>query len=135
MQPSRLDELADPVAGELIRGDLDDVLLGGEDLSAASAWRALRRPPARGGQGPAARRAAMDAVDPRVVLRTRLARRAIERAQAGDPAEVQRLLDVLRRPFDEADGQEARARDDAAAPPRDAAPAALSCSSCLTVSS
>jgi tetratricopeptide (TPR) repeat protein len=32
VEPSHFDELADSVAGDLIRGDLDDVLLGIEDL-------------------------------------------------------------------------------------------------------
>ncbi|MCO5171861.1 MAG: YdiU family protein [Planctomycetes bacterium] len=77
------------------------------------------------GLDPAARRAAMDAVNPRYVLRTHLAQRAIERAQAGDGDEVARLLRVLRRPFDEQPGEEAYALP----PPADAPPVALSCSS------
>jgi len=43
----------------------------------------------------------MNAVNPAVVLRNHLAETAIQRAEAGDFDEVRRLLDVLRRPFDE----------------------------------
>lgn len=77
------------------------------------------------GLDPAARRAAMDRVNPRYVLRTHLAQRAIERAEAGDGGEVERLLRVLRRPFDEQPGEEAYAQP----PPADAPPVVLSCSS------
>lgn len=74
---------------------------------------------------PAARRARQDRVNPRYVLRTHLAQRAIERAEQGDGAEVARLLAVLRRPFDEQPGAE----DYAAPPPPDAPKIELSCSS------
>ena len=43
----------------------------------------------------------MNRVNPKFVLRNHLAQTAIERAQQGDFAEVQRLLQVLGRPFDE----------------------------------
>lgn len=49
----------------------------------------------------AARRAAMDAVNPKYVLRNYLAQIAIEKAQNKDFSEVARLLAVLEKPFDE----------------------------------
>lgn len=49
----------------------------------------------------AEQQAAMLAVNPAVVLRNHLAEGAIRQAQAGDFSEVQRLHDVLQRPFDE----------------------------------
>jgi len=50
----------------------------------------------------AARRTAMNAVNPRLVLRNWVAHEAIEAAEAGDASVVRALLDALRRPFDEA---------------------------------
>jgi uncharacterized protein YdiU (UPF0061 family) len=50
----------------------------------------------------AARRTAMNAVNPRLVLRNWVAHEAIESAEAGDASVVRALLDALRRPFDEA---------------------------------
>ncbi len=47
------------------------------------------------------RRLAMNRVNPRVVLRNYLAQVAIDAAESGDPSEVRRLLDVVRRPYDE----------------------------------
>jgi len=56
-------------------------------------------------KGPAdtsmARAARMKAVNPAVVLRNHLAQTAIDRAEAGDFSEVQRLQQVLSRPYDE----------------------------------
>ncbi|MFY9514368.1 MAG: YdiU family protein [Rubrivivax sp.] len=49
----------------------------------------------------AARRQRMNAVNPKIVLRNHLAETAIRQARDGDFSEVQRLLKVLRRPFDE----------------------------------
>jgi len=43
----------------------------------------------------------MNRVNPKFVLRNHLAQTAIDRAQQGDFSEVQRLLQVLERPFDE----------------------------------
>jgi uncharacterized protein YdiU (UPF0061 family) len=72
------------------------------DRGAADAWgarylRRLEREP----RDEAARRAAMQRVNPKYVLRNHLAQQAIERAEAGDFAEVRRLHELLRRPFDE----------------------------------
>ena len=47
------------------------------------------------------RQSAMRGVNPRYVLRNWLAQRAIDRAQQKDFTEVDRLLDILRRPFDD----------------------------------
>ncbi|MES2956625.1 MAG: YdiU family protein [Pseudomonadota bacterium] len=47
------------------------------------------------------RRLRMNRVNPKFVLRNHLAQTAIERADQGDFGEVQRLLKVLERPFDE----------------------------------
>ncbi len=63
------------------------------------------------GRDPAERRAAMDRANPKYVLRTHLAQRAIERAERKDFAEVDRLLAILRDPF-----AEQPAHDDYAAP-------------------
>ena len=52
------------------------------------------------------RRTAMNAVNPKFVLRNHLAQSAIEAAQTGDFAEIARLHAVLRRPFDDDAGDE-----------------------------
>jgi uncharacterized protein YdiU (UPF0061 family) len=62
-----------------------------------------------GGGDPAARRARMDRVNPKYVLRTHLAQRAIELAEDSDFSEIGRLLGLLLRPFDEHPEHEAYA--------------------------
>ncbi|WP_083598805.1 protein adenylyltransferase SelO [Massilia sp. CF038] len=71
------------------------------------------------------RRRAMDQVNPKFVLRNYLAQVAIEKAQNKDFSEVEKLLSVLARPFDEQPENEAYA----ALPPDWASHLEVSCSS------
>ncbi len=77
----------------------------------------------------AERRERMRRVNPRVVLRNHLAETAIRRAAAGDFSEVERLLKVLARPFDEPSRPSAQDVSDAGFPPDWAGTIAVSCSS------
>jgi uncharacterized protein YdiU (UPF0061 family) len=96
------------------------------DRAAADAWgeRYLRRLESEP-RADAQRRAAMDAVNPKYVLRNHLAQQAIAQAEAGDFGEVRALHELLRRPYDEQPAQERYA----ALPPDWARGIEVSCSS------
>jgi uncharacterized protein YdiU (UPF0061 family) len=73
----------------------------------------------------AERKAAMNDVNPKYVLRNYLAQVAIEKAQQKDFSEIAKLLSVLERPFDEQPENDAYA----ALPPDWASHLEVSCSS------
>ena len=96
------------------------------DREAFDAWAARYRARLLAENSDDAERAArMNRVNPKFVLRNHLAETAIQRAQAGDFNEVQRLLKVLQRPYDEQPEHEA----DAGFPPDWASHLEVSCSS------
>ncbi len=81
--------------------------LDAEARARTAAW--LRRWLARAsedGAPDAARKARMDTVNPKYVLRNYLAQLAIDDAEKGDPALVNELLDVMRDPYGEQPGRE-----------------------------
>src|SRR3546814_18013636 len=72
------------------------------DLAAFDAWLPDYRARLQSqGVADSERRAAMNAVNPKFVLRNHLAQKALVDAEHGDREEIDRLLTILRRPFDE----------------------------------
>lgn len=72
------------------------------DRAAFDAWAEQYRQRLRQEQSVDTRRKlAMDAINPKYVLRNYLAQSAIEKAQSRDYSEIERLLAILERPFDE----------------------------------
>jgi uncharacterized protein YdiU (UPF0061 family) len=109
----------DPAADEPLR----DLVI---DRSAFDAWAARYRSRLRQeGSVDVQRRDAMHAVNPKYVLRNYLAQVAIEKAQQKDFSEIERLVAILRRPFDEQPDAEPYAK----LPPDWGAHVTVSCSS------
>jgi uncharacterized protein YdiU (UPF0061 family) len=71
------------------------------------------------------RRESMNRINPKYILRTYMAQTAIEKAQKGDFSEIDRLLHLLRRPYDEQDDM----NDYAKLSPQWAKKLVISCSS------
>ncbi|MCK9687436.1 protein adenylyltransferase SelO [Scleromatobacter humisilvae] len=96
------------------------------DRGAADAWgeRYLHRLESET-RSDADRRAAMDRVNPKYILRNHLAQNAIDQASKGDFGEVRALHELLRRPYDEQPGN----AHYAALPPDWARHIEVSCSS------
>lgn len=96
-------EEQNPSGPASLRGLVQDA----EALTAWLGWYAERL----GAEGSVAgeRRAAMQRVNPRYVLRNYLAQQAIEAAEQGDYRELDRLHEALKRPFDDQPGSEAYA--------------------------
>jgi uncharacterized protein YdiU (UPF0061 family) len=96
------------------------------DQAAFDAWlpdyRARLRQEAMDDQ---TRASVMRSTNPKYVLRNHLAQRAIERAEAADNSEIDRLFRLLQRPFDEQPEFEAYAAE----PPAEARHISVSCSS------
>jgi uncharacterized protein YdiU (UPF0061 family) len=96
------------------------------DRAAFDAWATEYRARLRAeGSDDAARRVVMDAANPRYVLRNYLAQQAIVQAEQGDYGEVDRLLALLSRPYQEQPGMQAYAAE----PPDWGRTLAVSCSS------
>ncbi|QJE02381.1 YdiU family protein [Massilia forsythiae] len=113
----------DAAAREALDAPLRDLFL---DRPAFDAWAGrYRERLLQENSDDASRRAAMNRVNPKYILRNYLAQVAIEKAQDGDFSEVQRLLAVLERPFDDQRENDAYA----ALPPDWAAQLEVSCSS------
>jgi uncharacterized protein YdiU (UPF0061 family) len=85
----------------------DPQALGPEQRTKVTGW--LRRwagEANRQGGAPSDRRAKMNAVNPKFVLRNYLSQLAIDKAEEGDVSMVHELLEVLRRPYEEQPGKE-----------------------------
>jgi len=96
------------------------------DIAAYDAWIVDYRARLHAEQSDDAERAArMNRVNPLYVLRNHLVQEAIEQAQRGDYAEIDRLNRLLQKPFDEQPDMDRYAAE----PPADARHIAVSCSS------
>ncbi|QDQ26118.1 YdiU family protein [Chitinimonas arctica] len=96
------------------------------DRDAFDAWtRDYRARLLREGSVDQARHIAMQAVNPKYILRQHLAEQAIRQAQQGDYAVLERLREILSRPFDE----QMESDEYAQLPPDWAAGLSVSCSS------
>ncbi|HZW23120.1 protein adenylyltransferase SelO [Noviherbaspirillum sp.] len=112
-------KIDDPASDEPVR----DLII---DRPAFDAWaESYRRRLKQENSVDAERRAAMNAVNPKFVLRNHLAQTAIEKAQNKDFSEVDNLLRILEKPFDEQPENEAYAD----LPPHWASQLEVSCSS------
>ncbi|MYF09727.1 MAG: YdiU family protein [Gammaproteobacteria bacterium] len=81
--------------------------VAGERRERINAWlRAYLMRTRQEGRPAAERRAAMNAVNPRYVLRNYLAQLAIDQAEAGDASLIHELQDVLRNPYAEQPGKD-----------------------------
>jgi uncharacterized protein YdiU (UPF0061 family) len=89
--------------GQLVAriGDAHYGELTTEQVRLVAGWlRSYRARVRRDGVGDDERRAAMNRVNPKYVLRNYLAQQAIDRAEEGDASMVHELLEVMRRPYD-----------------------------------
>ncbi len=108
------------------RGDADVSALFTMDCAALHTWlQAYRARLVYEDREDTERASAMNRVNPQYILRNHLAEQAIELAKEKDFSEVERLLKVLRRPFDASPEYEAYAQ----LPPTWAASLQVSCSS------
>ena len=79
----------------------------GERRERINAWlRAYLMRTRQEGRAPEERRAAMNAANPRYVLRNYLAQLAIDKAEAGDASLIHELQDVLRNPYAQQPGKD-----------------------------
>jgi uncharacterized protein YdiU (UPF0061 family) len=112
-------QLENPAADDRLR----DLVM---DRATFDAWAARYRSRLRQeGSVDAPRRKAMHAVNPKYVLRNYLAQVAIEKAQQKDFSEIERLVAILQKPFDDQPDAEAYAK----LPPDWGAHVTVSCSS------
>ena len=113
-----------------LRTDTDEPATGIRDeiadLAAFDGWIAGYRVRLRSEQSDDAERVVrMNSVNPKYVLRNHLAQRAIEVAHTGDASEIETLMRLLRRPYDEHPDHETYAAE----PPPEARLIEVSCSS------
>ena len=93
--------LAQVAAGEELLAPLMDAYYAPDQLTADYRARLTGWLGRYLAQVPVDRRVAMDAANPKYVLRNYMAQLAIDKAEAGDYALVNDLLELLRHPYDE----------------------------------